>query len=84
MTSPTDKGPRRTIKINGTDVEVPDKDITFEELVDLADPGHAAEASNYTVSWGSKQEPGMKAMLPGQTVKLKNGMVFDVYLANRS
>lgn len=84
MTSPTSKGPRRTIKINGTDVEVPDKEISFEELVELADPGHAAEAPNYTVSWGSKQEPGMKAMLPGQTVKLKNGMVFDVYLANRS
>lgn len=84
MSAPTGKGPQRTIKINGTDVEVPDKEITFEELVDLADPGHVADASNYTVSWGSKQEPGMKAMLPGQSVKLKNGMVFDVYLANRS
>lgn len=84
MHSPNDQGPRRTITINGTDVEVTDKDLTFEELVELADPGHSEAAENYTVTWGRKQDPGMQAMLPGQTVKLKNGMRFDVYLANRS
>lgn len=84
MTTPKHQGPVRTITINGTDVEVPDKETTFEELVELAEPGHTEPASSYTVSWGRREDAAMHAMLPGQSVKLKNGMKFDVYLANRS
>lgn len=84
MASPNDHGPSRTITLNGTQVEVPDKDISFEELVALADPNHGPDVSGYTVTWGRKQDPGLQAMLPGQSIKLKNGMVFDVYLATRS
>lgn len=84
MASPTENGPHRTIAINGTEFQVPGKELTFEELVALAEPGHTEPASEYVVSYGRKHHPGMHAMQPGQTVELTNDMVFDVYLANRS
>lgn len=84
MASPNENGPRRTIAVNGTEIEVLAKELTFEELVALAEPGHTDPAPNYTITYGRRQHPGMQALLPGQTVELKMGMVFDVYLANRS
>lgn len=83
-----DKGqgqkPARTVFINTTAVEVQDRELSFEELVELAYPGQSTELSNYVISYGRKGSSGMETLMPGQSVKPKEGMVFDVVLANRS
>jgi hypothetical protein len=50
----------------------------------LADPGHTAAAANYVITYGRKRASGMETLMPGQSVRPKNGMMFDVYPANRS
>ncbi len=77
-------GPTRTIYINTVAVETTDRDLTFEELVDMAEPGHTAAASSYVITYGRKGPSGMEPLMPGQSVKPKDGMTFDVFLANRS
>ena len=86
MTPPKDDehGPTRTIYINTVAVETRDRDLTFQEIVELAYPGHATDPSSYVISYGRKNATGMETLMLGQSVKPKEGMVFDAYLANRS
>lgn len=77
-------GPTRTIFINTVATETQDRDLTFEELVELAEPGHTAPVRDYVVTYGRKGATGMETLMQGQSVKPKDGMTFDVYLANLS
>jgi hypothetical protein len=76
--------PTTTIIINGTAVEAHEKELSFEQLVDIADPGHSIPADNYVITYSHKGEDGTTTLMPGETVKLKNGMMFDVHPTNRS
>jgi len=78
------EGPTRTITINGTGIEVHAKELSFEQLVELAYPDGTVPPKDYVVSWGRRGDSGMQSMLPGQVIKLKQGMIFDVEPANRS
>ncbi|KQY56179.1 hypothetical protein ASD11_14965 [Aeromicrobium sp. Root495] len=76
----TEKKKSTTLMINGRAREWNDKEISFEELVGLAYP-NPPQGSNieYTITFrrgnGNKPEGSLKA---GQSVKVKEGMIFDV------
>ncbi len=69
-----------TIIVNGRPKEVTEKELTFEEVVNLAfndDPPHGPNVV-ITVTY-SKGEGGKQgSLLPGHHVKVKAGMVFNV------
>ncbi|MDP1628482.1 multiubiquitin domain-containing protein [Parvibaculum sp.] len=75
-----DKKKTVTIVIDGTPYEVEKDDMTYVELVTLADPEYPQHPeTTYSVTYkrgqGNKPEGTLS---PGGTVKIKNGMVFNV------
>ena len=79
-------GKTTTIIINATPYEFEGKEISFEQLVALFYAGAPPTGPNIVitihVSRGENGEEG--SMLPGGTVKVKNKMVFDVDVTDRS
>lgn len=76
-----------TIIINGRPKTIPkNDDLTFEEIVALAfENPPTGDGIQYTIQYSRGQ--GNKptgAMVEGQSVKVKNGMEFDVTSTNRS
>ena len=76
-----------TIIVNGRAKEVSGKELTFEEVVDLAFDGSPPSGDNVviTVTY-SKGEDSKKegSLLPGQSVKVKDGMIFNVTATDKS
>lgn len=69
-----------TIVVNGRPHEWDEKEISFEQMVGFAYPNPPQGGNiEYTVSYrrghGNKSEGTLKA---GETVKVKDGMIFDV------
>lgn len=82
-----DHGPRPvTIIANTRSYPWNSKDITFEQLVELAYPGQPAnDQDTYTVRYSRGHDGhGSGSLTAGHSVKVKNGMVFDVYRTSRS
>jgi hypothetical protein len=75
-----------TIIVNGRPKEVTEKQLTFEEVVNLAfnnDPPHGPNVV-ITVTY-SKGEGGKQgSLLPGHHVEVKAGMVFNVKATDKS
>lgn len=64
-----------TVIVNGRPKKVPDKDISFEEVVALAfDP--VPPNAFFTVTWSHGNKGG--SLVAGQTVPVQSGMKFDV------
>lgn len=81
-----DKGKTKqvTIIVNTRPHEWTKKDdITFEEIVALAFPGQPYDPEGTTVEY-SRGHGKDKSLRPGESVKVKDGMIFDVEPANRS
>lgn len=73
-----------TIYINTREFKVHEKSVTYEELVSLAYPGEAPTPDKvYEITYSSDHGPDGKVGVGG-TVKLKEGMVFNVGITNRS
>jgi hypothetical protein len=72
-----------TIIVNTKPREWNQKEITFEQVVELADPGQPYDPQGTTVEYSRGHEPD-KSLRPGQSVHVKEGMIFDVEAANRS
>lgn len=72
-----------TIIVNTKPREWSQKEITFEQVVELADPGQPYDPQGTTVEYSRGHGPD-KSLRPGQSVQVKEGMVFDVEAANRS
>lgn len=75
-----------TIIINGTEVEVEKGELSFDEIVRLAfeNPpyGDNTEFSiTYSRGHGNKPEG---ILHPGESVRVKEGMIFDVTATDRS
>lgn len=75
-----------TIVINARERTVTDKELTFEQLVTLAFPSApTGENVLFTISFrrghGNKPEG---SLLAGETVKIKDGMVFVVSATDKS
>jgi multiubiquitin len=86
-TQPSEKDKTRTIIVNGRPKEVEGKELTFEEIVNLAFDNNPPTGENIviTVTY-SKGEEGKKegTLLPGESVKIKDGMVFNVTATDKS
>lgn len=75
-----------TIIVNGQKKEVAETKLTFEEAVRLAFPAlPTGDNVMFTVRYrhGPKQNPS-GTLLEGETVRIKNGMIFDVTQTVRS
>jgi hypothetical protein len=79
--------PRKyTIIVNGQKKVVTTKTVTFDEIVKLAFPTPPVGTNIlYTVSYedGPRANP-QGSMKEGQTVKVKNGMIFNVTATDKS
>jgi hypothetical protein len=75
-----------TIVVNGEPHEVPKDDITFDEVVALAFPG-GPQGPNiiYSVTYRKGPDDKPKGILAeGGSVKVKDGMIFDVRVTDKS
>jgi hypothetical protein len=71
-----------TIVVNGTQEVWTDHHITYEQAVQLAFPGGAADLL-YTVSYANPHGKD-GTLAPGQQTTVKDGMIFNVGKTNRS
>lgn len=62
------------------------KEITYEQVVDLAYPGQPPnDQDTYTVRYSRGHDGyGTGSLTAGHSVRVKEGMVFDVYRTSRS
>ncbi|WP_210413818.1 multiubiquitin domain-containing protein [Protaetiibacter larvae] len=73
-----------TVIINSRPFELEKDDISFEELVALAFPNGAGDNPQYRVSYRRGHGNKSGTLAAGESVKVKEGMVFDVDVTNRS
>lgn len=75
-----------TIVVNGRPRTVTGKTLTYAQVIDLAFPGQVpSETKSFTVTFtrGHGDKP-QGSMVAGDTVKIKEGMEFDVSATDRS
>jgi hypothetical protein len=75
-----------TIIVNGTQKTVQKDDISFDEIVSLAfeNPPYG-ENTLFTVTYRRGQGNKPEGILaPGESVKVKDGMIFDVTATDKS
>lgn len=75
-----------TIIVNGREKTVTDKELSFEEIVDLAfDSPPSGPNVVFTITYrrghGHRPEGSLK---PGETVRVKDGMIFNVTATDKS
>ena len=78
-----DKTKTAIITVNTRQHPWDEKKITFEQVVELAFPGQPYDPEGTTVEYSRGHRPD-HSLRPGQSVEVKDGMVFDVEPANRS
>jgi hypothetical protein len=74
------------IVVNGRPKEVTGKELNFKEVVDLAynnDPPHGPNVV-ITVTYSKGVDGAQGSLLPGQSVRVKAGMVFNVKATDKS
>ena len=72
------------IFINTREFVVPKTKLTYQELVDMAYPGDVPSPDKvYEITYSSEHGPDGTVGVGGE-VKLKEGMVFNVGITNRS
>jgi hypothetical protein len=73
------------IILNGEPVTVPDKIVTYEEVVALAYPTPPAPGTRFTVTYRNAHHPHEGSLAPGGSVEVKKeGTIFNVRATNRS
>ena len=74
-----------TIIVNGRQKEVTSKELSFEQVVALAfNPVPSGPNVVITVTFSKGEDGKQGTLLPGKTVKVKDGMIFDVTATDRS
>ena len=76
-----------TIVVDGTQHPWAEKEISYEQVVNLAYDGNPPSGDQVDISVGYRRGHGEKPegdLEPGQSVKVKDGMIFDVTATNRS
>ncbi|HDR9134824.1 MULTISPECIES: multiubiquitin domain-containing protein [Burkholderia] len=74
-------GPKRIeIVVNGREVEVNDRNVTFEQLVAIAYPGEPPMPNiKYSITYrGVVSKPHSGELAAGGSVEVKNGSIFNV------
>lgn len=76
-----------TIIIDGTPHQWTEKEISYEQVVDLAFDGNPPTGELVEITVGYHRGHGEKPegdLEPGGSVKVKDGMIFDVTATDRS
>lgn len=74
-----------TIVINAREKTVNQRELTFEELVVLAFGPPNSDTSAYTITYQKGPEHKEKgSLVQGESVKLKNDMIFNVVRTDKS
>lgn len=88
MADKPDSNPHKEIRIivDGTAHVVPSDEVTFDAVVNLAYPdGGRGDLITYTVTYyNGAGRPPEGALAEGETVKVKDGTVFNVTRTDRS
>lgn len=88
MQEPAKKHPKQfEIIVNGTENGVPDEIVTFEEVVEIAFPGHPNSPDIvFSVTFEKAQSKPHQGTLAagGKVTVKKHGTIFDVTQTNRS
>ena len=73
------------IVVNGEEKKITQDHLTFHEVCLLAFPeGPFGDAIRYTVTYTYKHGSGDVSMVEGDSVEIKNGMIFNVGNTDRS
>jgi hypothetical protein len=74
------------IIVNGTEVTVANDVVTFDQLTEIAFPGHPTNPDIvFSVTFEkAESKPHQGTLAKGGTVTVKNGTIFDVTQTNRS
>lgn len=74
------------IIVNAEEKVVEDANVTFDQIVELAFPGHPNDPNVlYSITFEHAKDPKQGTLAPGGTVEVKNhGTIFDVTQTNRS
>lgn len=75
-----------TVVVNGREKKVPTNVLSFDEVVELAFPGHPVNENEiFIVTYRNADSDRREGTLvAGQTVTIKNGTIFNVSPTNRS
>lgn len=83
-----DKPPHMTtIVVNGQEKTTDQKELSFDQLVSIAHDGNPPSGPNWEFSITYRRGHGDKpegSLLPGQSVKVKDGMVVNVRSTDKS
>ncbi len=84
-TEASDKAKTLTIIVNGREKVVTSKELTFDEVVDLAfeDP-QRGENIVFTITYRRAHGNKEGSLLEAQSVKVKDGMIFNVTRTDKS
>ena len=73
------------IFVNTKPKEVEKKELTFDEVIALAQPLPSGPNYEYTIDYRKAAGEKHKGeLLPGETVKVKDGTIFDVSATDKS
>lgn len=74
------------IFVNGRRKQWKEDDITFEQVVSLAYEGNPPHGENIIFTVAYRRAHGNKegTLVPGESVKVKEGMIFDVAYTDKS
>lgn len=75
-----------TIIVNGREREVEKGDLSYEQVVNIAYNNNPPQGENVIITVKYSRAEGNKngTLLPGGTVKAKEGMIFDVTATDKS
>lgn len=76
-----------TIIVDGTPYDWTEKKISYQEVVDLAYDNNPPTGDNVLITVGYRKGPHDKHegdLDPGDSVEVKDGMIFDVTATDRS
>lgn len=76
-----------TIIVNARQKQTDEKRLTFEQIVSFAYDGNPPTGSNWEFTVDFSKGPDDKkegSLLPGESVKIKDGMVFNVTATDKS
>jgi hypothetical protein len=72
------------IFVNTKEKQVGERELSFEQIVELAQPLPSGPNYEYTIDYrrAAKKEKG--ELMPGESVEIKNGTIFDVTATDKS
>ncbi len=81
-----DKGDKKniTIIVNGREKVVPKEDMTFNEIVALAEGLPSGQFIVYTITYRRGHGNKEGTLVEGETVNVKDGMIFNVTATDKS